>query len=150
MTGLAAPDAKQSEAYISTAALFYTFCGNAKDEKVGLRLPPVWRDIWTELAEARKNHLDEQDRTVVRELRNLVRQRHDQELEDGVIIHGAFRGRTAKSLHDLGEDGSQDRARQNASNSEHLQRIWAEKSGTRKYQTMLVSKDPKCLRIVDN
>ncbi|KAM5376829.1 hypothetical protein ACJZ2D_005316 [Fusarium nematophilum] len=140
MTGVATPDSKQSEAYISTVALFYTFSGNSKEEKVGIRLPPVWRDVWTDLAEGRKAQIDEQDRTVVRELRALVRQRHDQELEDGVIIQGAFRGRGTKALNDPGDDGSQDRARQSATNGEHYQRIWAEKSRTRKFQTMLQSR----------
>lgn len=141
MNGIATPDTKQSEAYIATAALYYTFSGNPKEEKVGIRLPPVWRDLWSELAEARKNQIDAQDRTVVKDLRALVRERHDQELEDGVILQGAFRGRgAAKNLHDAGEDGSQDRARQSASNSEHYQKIWADKSSSRKYQIMLQSR----------
>ncbi|KAF5004351.1 hypothetical protein FDECE_9155 [Fusarium decemcellulare] len=140
MTGIATPDSKQSEAYISTVALFYTFSGNPKEEKVGIRLPHVWKDVWTELSEARKAQVDEQDRNVVRDLRALVRQRHDQELEDGVIIQGAFRGRGLKVLNDSGDERGQDRVRQNATNAEHYQRIWAEKSGTRKFQTMLQSR----------
>lgn len=139
MNGIATPDTKQSEAYIATAALYYTFSGNPKEEKVGIRLPAVWRDLWSELAEARKNQIDAQDRTVVKDLRALVRERHDQELEDGVILQGAFRGRgAAKNLHDAGEDGSQDRARQSASNSEYYQKVWADKSSSRKFQIMLV------------
>ncbi|KAJ4267442.1 hypothetical protein NW762_003549 [Fusarium torreyae] len=140
MTGIATPDSKQSESYISTAALFYTFSGNAKDEKVVIRLPHVWKDIWNELAEARKAQIDEQDRNVVRDLRSLVRQRHDQELEDGVIIQGAFRGRSAKHLNDSGDDGGQDRSRDKAVNGEHYQKIWADKSSTRRFQTMLQSR----------
>ncbi|KAH7148958.1 P-loop containing nucleoside triphosphate hydrolase protein [Dactylonectria macrodidyma] len=141
MNSIATPDTKQSEAYIATAALYYTFSGNVKEEKVGIRLPPVWRDLWSQLAEARKNQLDAQDRAVVKDLRALVRERHDQELEDGVILQGAFRGRgAAKNLHDSGEDGSQDRARHNPGNSDYYQKIWADKSSSRKYQTMLQSR----------
>ncbi|RGP78763.1 hypothetical protein FLONG3_3127 [Fusarium longipes] len=140
MTGIATPDSKQSESYISTAALFYTFSGSAKDEKVAIRLPHVWKDVWTELAEARKAQIDEQDREVVRGLRALVRERHDQELEDGVIIQGAFRGRGIKHAIDSGDDGSHDRSRQNATNGEYYQKIWADKSSTRKFQTMLQSR----------
>ncbi|KAH7149728.1 P-loop containing nucleoside triphosphate hydrolase protein [Dactylonectria estremocensis] len=141
MNGIATPDPKQSEAYIATAALYYTFSGNVKEEKVGIRLPPVWRDFWSELAEARKNQVDAQDRAVVKDLRALVRERHDQELEDGVILQGAFRGRgAAKNLHDAGEDGSQDRARHNAGNADYYQKIWTDKSSSRKYQTMLQSR----------
>ncbi|KAH7193190.1 P-loop containing nucleoside triphosphate hydrolase protein [Fusarium flagelliforme] len=139
MTGIATPDSKQSESYISTAALFYTFSGNTKDEKVAIRLPHVWKDVWAELAEARKAHVDEQDREVVRGLRALVRERHDQELEDGVIIQGAFRGRGNKHVIDSGDDGNHG-SRQNTTNGEYYQKIWADKSSTRKFQTMLQSR----------
>lgn len=145
MVGIATPDLKQSEAYAATAALFHIFSTNAKEEKVGLRLPPAWRDLWFELAEAKKNMLDAEDRTVVRGLRALVRQRRDQELEDGVILQGAFRGRgAAKSSQDAGENGTQDRSKHNANGGDVYRKIWADKSSTRKFQTMLVrgSKSP--------
>ncbi|KAI5462733.1 putative ATP dependent RNA helicase [Mariannaea sp. PMI_226] len=141
MNGVATPDSKQSEAYAATAALYYTFSGNAKEEKVGLKLPPVWRDLWSELAEARKNQLYAQDRVVVNDLRELVRARHDQELEDGVIIQGAFRGRgAARNMNDSGDDGSQDRSRHNVGNAEYYQKIWAQKASSPKYQKMLQSR----------
>ncbi|PTD02861.1 ATP-dependent RNA helicase DHX29 [Fusarium culmorum] len=140
MTSIATPDSKQSESYISTAALFYTFSGNTKDEKVAIRLHHVWKDVWAELSEARKAQIDEQDREVMRDLRSLVRERHDQELEDGVIIQGAFRGRGSKHATESGDDGSHDRSRQNTTNGEYYQKIWADKSSTRKFQTMLQSR----------
>lgn len=140
MTGIATPDNKQSESYAATAALFYIFSGNAREEKVGLRLPATWKDLWTELAEDKKNQLDSKDRAVVRHLRDMVRKRHDQELEDGVILQGAFRGRaTAKSSHNPSEAGSQDRSRQITGGEEIYKKIWADKSSTRKFQTMLVN-----------
>ncbi|KAM0295619.1 hypothetical protein ACHAO9_000700 [Fusarium lateritium] len=147
MTGIATPESKQSESYISTAALFYTFSGNTKDEKVVIRLAHVWKDVWAELAEARKAQVDERDRDVVRDLRTLVRQRQDQELEDGVIIQGAFRGRGTKHVNDSGDDGGQDRLRQNATNGDQYQKIWAEKSSTRKFQTMMREKYSEPRRI---
>ncbi|KAH8169494.1 helicase associated domain (HA2) domain-containing protein [Sarocladium implicatum] len=138
MTGIATPDNKQSESYAATAALFYIFSGNAREEKVGLRLPAAWKDLWTELAENKKSQLDSQDRAVVRVLRDMVRKRHDQELEDGVILQGAFRGRaTAKSSHNPSEAGSQDRAKQVNGGDEMYRKIWADKASTRKFQTML-------------
>lgn len=137
MERVAAPDKKQSEAYIATSALFHIFSGNAREEKASLRLPAVWRDLWDELAEAKKNQLDAQDRGIVGSLRTLVRQRHDQELEDGVILQGAFRGRGAKPLQDA-SDGGSDRRKQQPSNSDEYRKIWADKCGTRKYQQMLV------------
>ncbi|KAF4121009.1 ATP-dependent RNA helicase DHX29 [Geosmithia morbida] len=71
MNSIATPDAKQSEAYIATTALFYIFSGNTREEKVSLRLPPAWRDLFSELGKAKKNHLDSQDRDVVKYLRTL-------------------------------------------------------------------------------
>jgi hypothetical protein len=140
MTGLATPDSKQSEACVATYALFYTFSGNAREEKVGLRLPPAWRDLWSELSDAKKIQSDSQDRAVVKELRDLVRKRQDQELEDGVILQGAFRGRAAaKVTQESGDSANHDRARQVNGNPELYKKIWTEKSSTRKYQTMLVS-----------
>ncbi|KAK0386701.1 hypothetical protein NLU13_6535 [Sarocladium strictum] len=141
MTGVATPDNKQSEAYAATAALFYIFSGNAREEKVNLRLPAAWRDLWTELAEDKKKKLDSQDREVVRKLRDLVRKKQDQELEDGVIIQGAFRGRaTAKSSHNPSEAGSQDRAKQVNGSEDIFRKIWTDKASTRKFQTMLQSR----------
>ncbi|KJZ72479.1 hypothetical protein HIM_08148 [Hirsutella minnesotensis 3608] len=140
MTGVATPNPKQSEAYVATAALFHIFSGNAREEKVALRLPPVWRDLWNEMAEAKKDRLDSEDRKVVKSLRTLVRQRHDQELEDGVILQGAFRGRgTPKASQDTSENG-QDRRKPNPAEAEEFKRIWADKSGSRKYHTMLQSR----------
>ncbi|KAG5952596.1 hypothetical protein E4U53_000472 [Claviceps sorghi] len=136
MIGVATTDAKQSEAYISTAALFFIFSNSPKDEKVNLRLPPVWKDLWAEMAEAKKNHLDSQDRESVRSLRTLVRQRQDQELEDGVI---AFRGRGGnKTSSETADIASQDRSKMNAAaNSEALKRTWADKASTNNFQAML-------------
>ncbi|PHH91374.1 hypothetical protein CDD83_735 [Cordyceps sp. RAO-2017] len=141
MVGIATPDAKQSEAYIATSALFHIFSGNAREEKVGLRLPPVWRDLWNELAEAKQSRLDSIDRDVVKSLRALVRQRHDQELEDGVILQGAFRGRgTPKAHQDAADSSLSDRKKQNSASGDEYKKIWADKSGSHKFQTMLESR----------
>ncbi|UNI15628.1 RNA helicase [Purpureocillium takamizusanense] len=138
MQRVAASDAKQSEAYIATSALFHIFSGNAREEKANLRLPAVWRDLWNELAETKKEQLDSEDRAVVRSLRTLVRQRHDQELEDGVILQGAFRGRGGKAAQDSSD--SADRKKPQTLNPEEFKKIWADKSGTRKFQQMLQSR----------
>ncbi|KAL7785597.1 P-loop containing nucleoside triphosphate hydrolase protein [Trichoderma ceciliae] len=137
MTSIATPDAKQSEAYIATAALFHIFNGNPKEEKVNLRLPTVWRDFWSEMAEAKKNHFDAQDRLAVKQLKALVRQRHDQELEDGVVLQGAFRGRSnAKASSEATESGHIERSKQ-AESDENLKKLWASKSSRKKYGAML-------------
>ncbi|PNP49176.1 hypothetical protein THARTR1_10100 [Trichoderma harzianum] len=137
MTKIATPDTKQSEAYIATAALFHIFNGNPKEEKVNLRLPTVWRDFWSEMAEAKKGHFDAQDRLAVKQLKALVRQRQDQELEDGVVLQGAFRGRNnAKASPEAAESGHVERSK-NVESDDNLKKLWASKSGRRKYAAML-------------
>lgn len=139
MAGIATPDAKQSEAFAATVSLFYIFSGNAREEKVGLRLPPVWRDLWLEMADAKKSHADFQDREVIRNLRGLVRKKQDQELEDGVILQGAFKGRGGiKSSSDRPDAGLQDRPRQSTANGDNWKRLWESKCSSHKFQAMLV------------
>ena len=138
MVNVATPDKAKSEAFIATYALFHIFGSSAKEDKVFLRLPPVWRDLYLEYSEIRKEQLDATDRGEVSELRTLVRQRRDQELEDGVVLQG-FRGRVAARNQSEGKDeSSQDRGKQAREADERLRGIWAAKSSTQKFQAMLV------------
>lgn len=138
MNEIAAPDETQSQAFIATTALFSVFGSSAKEEKVSLRLPSQWRDLWNEYAEAKKNETDTMDRTAIRELRSLVRKRRDQEEEDGVVLSGAFRGRN-NGRH--GADISDALAEKRASIEPHFyQNIWQRKSSSPKYQKMLQSR----------
>ncbi|KAL6872337.1 P-loop containing nucleoside triphosphate hydrolase protein [Trichoderma longibrachiatum] len=137
MAKVATPDVKQSEAYIATAALFHIFSGNPKEEKVNLRLPTVWRDFWSEMAEAKKEHFDAQDRLVVKQIKALVRQRQDQELEDGVVLQGAFRGRNnAKSTPEATDSGHTERSR-HVESDDNLKKLWAARASRKKYEAML-------------
>ncbi|KAK6851707.1 helicase associated domain-containing protein [Apiospora arundinis] len=139
MADVATPDSKQSEAYIATAALFAIF-HSTKEEKVFMRLPAVWKELWNEFAQTRKSQNDAQDRASIKELRRMVRQRQDQEEEDGILLQGAFRGRRAnQSLNDSGDSGS-DREKGQSINPEFYQRIWANKCGTPRFQAMLQSR----------
>lgn len=141
MRSVATPDKKQSESYIATWALFHiSFGASSKEEKVGLKLPPVWRELWEELAEARKSSLDAKDREVLRELRDLVRQRRDRELEDGVILQSAFRGRASARNQNDARELSQEMTKGGTADPEFYQRIWMQKSNTARYQTMLQSR----------
>ncbi|KAI1642790.1 P-loop containing nucleoside triphosphate hydrolase protein [Daldinia loculata] len=137
MASIATPDSKQSEAYIATLALFVVF-GSTKEEKVFMRLPAAWRELWSELAEEKKNRTDAADRAAIRELRALVREKHDQELEDGVLLQGAFRGRASqRSTNEVGDEFNAERGAANTIGSEYYQRIWADKSSTPRFQSML-------------
>lgn len=138
MMSVATPDARQSEAYIATTALFCIFGSSSKEEKVAMRLPPTWKDLWSEFAEAKKNKADEQDRTALRHLRDLVRRRVEQELEDGVLIQ-SFRGRgQSRNLTDS-DQSDHERAKRQPYGPEYYQNIWLQKSRTPRFQQMLVS-----------
>lgn len=140
MSTVATTDSKQSEAYIATVALFAIF-ESTKEEKVFMRLPPVWKDLWTELAEAKRSRVDAQDRNTVKELRVMVRQRQDQEEEEGVVLQGSFRGRGSnRNGSGTGDQGGYERTNTTTMNSEHYQRIWAEKSSNPRFHYMLQSR----------
>ncbi|OLN86335.1 ATP-dependent RNA helicase DHX29 [Colletotrichum chlorophyti] len=141
MKSIATPDKKQSEAYVATWALFHIFGTSTKEEKVGMRLPAVWRELWDELAETRKSKLDAKDREAIRELRALVRQRQDQELEDGVILTSAFKGRgAARNQNENRDEATQEAGKRLSGGPEYYQNIWAQKTSTPRYHTMLQSR----------
>lgn len=137
MATIATPDKKQSEAYIATVALFAIF-GSTKEEKVFMRLPPSWKDVWSELSEAKKSQTDKQDRENIKTLRSLVRQRQDQEEEDGVVLHSAFKGRGI-NRNGIGQNdqANGERGHGHSTGPEYYQRIWAEKMKTPKFHHML-------------
>lgn len=148
MTSIATPDSKQSEAYIATVALFLVFGSSSKEDKVSLRLPATWRDLWAELAEQRKDKIDSEDREAVRSFRDMVREKRDQELEDGVLIHGAFRNRGVTRAAD-GADSGPSKDAKSLLSSETYQRIWSEKSSTPSYHAMLVCSNHQFLHFTD-
>ena len=138
MVSISTPDSKQSEAFIATTALFFIFGVSAKEEKVSLRLPPAWKDLWSEFAEQRKSKADELDRIAIKKFRDMVRARAEQELEDGVVLPRAFKGKVqAKNLTDS-EHSDHERAKRQQGGPEYYQNIWHRKSGTPRFQHMLV------------
>jgi ATP-dependent RNA helicase DHX29 len=136
MVAISTPETKQSESYIATLALFLIFGSSAREDKVFLRLPAQWRDLWTELAEKKKEKLDEIDRASVRVFRDMVRRKRDQEEEDGVLIQGAFRNRGTPRPE--ATESSGDKSSRLILAPEVYQKIWADKTSTPNYQMMLV------------
>lgn len=139
MISISTPDAKQSESYIATTALFLIFGSSVREEKVFLRLPATWRELWTEFAEMKKEKSDEIDRDAIRTLRDMVRKKRDQELEDGVLIHGAFRNRGSTRVPDSSDESSVDKSVRSSLTPEGYQKIWFDKCSSSSYQLMLVS-----------
>jgi ATP-dependent RNA helicase DHX29 len=138
MTSISTPDARQSEAYIATTALFLIFGSSAREDKVALRLPAAWRDLWTEFAEIKKEKSDEEDRSAIKSFRDMVRAKRDQELEDGVLIHGAFRNRGSTRAQENIDESTTEKGAKSTFTPDIYQRIWAEKSASQNYQRMLV------------
>ena len=63
---------QQSESYVATVALFLIFSGSPKEEKSHLRLPPVYRDLWDELLQSKRDNTDTADRNTIKDLRDLI------------------------------------------------------------------------------
>jgi ATP-dependent RNA helicase DHX29 len=138
MTSISTPDSKQSEAYIATVALFLIFGSSSREDKVSLRLPAAWRDLWAEFAEEKKEQADTIDRDSIRKIRDMVREKKDQELEDGVLLKGAFKGRGATRVVETGGEAVGEKGARSPMTPEAYQRIWYEKANTQSFQYMLV------------
>ena len=136
MVSIAAPELAQSESYIATAALFVLFSGSPKEEKAHLRLPPVWRDVWTEFAATKQERIDAKDREVLRGLRDTIR-RQPEKVEDGeddVVLTSGFR-RRAQNLESGGSSPVPEQ--EFIVPSAELKETWRRKSSSPAYQRML-------------
>jgi ATP-dependent RNA helicase DHX29 len=137
---ISTPSVQQSEAYISTAALYSIFSGSTKEDKSYIRLPSVWRDLYKEFLEVKKDRNDALDRATIKELRSIVKEQVDREEDEGVVLTNRFRKRNqASGAVSEAEDSGRDEARFVA-NAERLKELWAQKSRTPAYQRMLVSR----------
>lgn len=142
MASISTPDATQSESYIATAALFLIFSSSVREEKVFLRLPPNWRELWTEYSASVKELSDSKDRDAIRGFRDTVREKRDREEEDGVVLTTAFKRRALLTPNDTSDESGPEKPAKFFINSEALQKIWADKSSSPTYQAMLVSIRP--------
>lgn len=128
----ATPDATQSEAYVSTAAMFLIFSSVPKEEKASLRLPPTWKDLWVELSELKRTRDMAANREELKEIRALVDARpkdDDKALQEsqGVLPKSSP---TNVSTNPARNESCQEP-------SEHLQSLWSSKSATPSFQNML-------------
>ncbi|GIJ98894.1 hypothetical protein Aspvir_001016 [Aspergillus viridinutans] len=133
MESIATSTSQQAEAFVSTIALFILFPQSSKEGKAYLRLPAVWRDLWTELADVKKLQEEEVDKKVVKGLRTLI-QENQGTFEDDVVLSDNFRRRNGAA----GKAESPGRVGARVQESdEQLKRIWAEKSSTPSFQHMV-------------
>jgi ATP-dependent RNA helicase DHX29 len=72
MQQIATPTALQSEAYVSTVALFALCLTTPGQQKMSLRMPPVWRDVWQELEHARQVAVETAEKEEIRHVKQLI------------------------------------------------------------------------------
>ena len=71
MVSVATASFQQSEGYLCTIMLFI-LSHVAREEKIYLRLPSVWRDLWKELLEIKQEEVDRADRDALKQIQALV------------------------------------------------------------------------------
>lgn len=138
MVSVSCPTLAQSEAYISTVAIFLIFSSSPKEEKVHLRLPSTWRDLWKELSQSKKVQDEAKDRQVLRDLRSMIADsspadKRLNEQSNGLTQITPDQKPVAVDLH-------QRQTSPNLSSSDDIQALWASKSSTPSHQHMLVSR----------
>ena len=141
MTSISCPIEAQSEAYISTVAMFLIFASSPQGEKVHLRLPSAWRDLWNELSQWKKDQDEAADRHVLREIRTMIAE-HDQRggntdgLSSAVTTTNSNQEPAAAAGHQQEEnDFIPPTVRSN-----DMKALWASKLCTPSYQHMLTSR----------
>ena len=138
MTEVACFDKNQSEAFVSTAALFLIYSSSPKEEKASLRLPAVWRDLWAEFAAAKKDQRDKADRDELRLIKKLV-----EDHRSATISYSSNQDEMQQRLPE--QSNARVKARTTTtptvlpqiSNQEGLIRVWQVKSSSPSYLRML-------------
>ncbi|KAI2787825.1 hypothetical protein POX_f08203 [Penicillium oxalicum] len=135
MDTLVTPDAQQAEGYVSTLALFILFTVSSKEGKAYLRIPAIWRDLWTEFSNMKKKQEDDIDKATVKNLKRLVDE-NQTTIEDDVVLLDNFRkrnGTASKPGSPLKGSARGDYFGQ----IEQLQDIWLAKAATPAFQRMM-------------
>ena len=143
MKNISTPTSNMSEAFISTTALFVIFSSSPKDEKIYLRLPSVWRDLWIEYLDLKKEQQDSEHRASLGQLRALVRDRRDRAEEEGVVLTNGFKKRLAIGADNGSTNtasGELEPAAASNPDAEYFKRAWDQKSSAPAYQRMLTSR----------
>lgn len=137
MREISTPNTAQSESYVATAALFLIFASSVREEKVFLRLPPVWRELWAEFAAQKKEKSDAIDREAIRGFRDMVREKRDRDEEDGVVLTTSFKKRAMLTPNDTSDESGPEKQSKQAPASKVLQKIWYDKWHAPSYQKMM-------------
>ncbi|KAF7505198.1 hypothetical protein GJ744_001188 [Endocarpon pusillum] len=131
MANVATTSLQQSEGFLCTVMLF-AISQSTKDDKVYLRLPSVWRDLWKELLEGRQQEADRADRDALKRIQALInneKSRHKADANEPVQEETRTQGPSGMSrpLESKRVEYSPD----------FLKAVWEEKVSTVRYQKML-------------
>jgi ATP-dependent RNA helicase DHX29 len=138
MDSIATPTNQQAEGYISTLCLFLISGSgsNSKESKAHMRLPGVWRDLYKEFSETKKQQEDEIDKETIRHLRRLIQENHGK-FEHDVVLSDNFKKRNGNARQQPSEKVETPSSKANA---DSLKGLWAEKSSTPYFQRMAESR----------
>lgn len=141
MLSISCPTEAQTEAYISTVAMFLIFASSPKEEKVHLRLPSTWRDLWKELSRLKKDQDEAADRQVLRELRGMIAEdgesdKDSDEQSSGITPKTPNKEPTVADWHKLQRNSLSTPTFR----SDDITALWASKVSTPSYQHMLTSR----------
>lgn len=136
-TSVATVSLEQSESYISTAALFSISVALPKEEKVYLRLPSNWRELYREFMDHRQIRLDAADREAVKHYRSIVLEQIENDESDGVVLTSRFKMRNQAAVASSTPNSGYNTPIREV---EGLRELWAQKASAPSYQRMLVGR----------
>lgn len=133
MITVSTPEATQSEAYISTLALYLTFATGAKE--VYFRLPPVWRDLWMQMSALKQEQTNATDRDHLRELQKLVAKVYSKGVSPALPLDSTvIQNRSEKQINAQPIDL---KAKTSNVAGEDIAKLWLLKTSTPAYHMML-------------
>ncbi|KAM5443922.1 putative RNA helicase [Microsporum ferrugineum] len=138
MTGISAVSDLQAESYISTVALFVLLSHAWKESKASVKLTGIWKDVWDEIVQEKKEYDDNADRQTVKIIKGYIQEYEGRLEEDVVLIHN-FRQRNGTGDVTPAEEVVQ-RKHNSDIFSPDLQSLWTDRSSSPSFQRMTESR----------
>ncbi|KAF2759957.1 ATP-dependent RNA helicase A [Pseudovirgaria hyperparasitica] len=140
MVDIATDSEKQSESFVATTALFVVCNYLPGDDKAYLRLPSVWRDLYKEFAEAKKEQTDAEARKTLKELRILIDEQRDYDEDEDVVLTHNFLKRAKEREQQTSDSDSERGEYRPTKDPEKVKALWQNKISTSTYQRMLLGR----------
>ena len=100
-----------------------------------MRLPPVWRDLWHELSDIKKDHEEKANIQTIKNIKGILHDnlsRFDEDEDDVVLTHN-FKRRNGTNTPKESDNSGQ----RNQYDDEQLKGLWAERSSSNAFNYML-------------